>query len=328
MLQQVFGLLEAFGQLFADGLLDDARPGEADQRPGLGQMHIAQHGVGGRHPAGGRMGQHHDIGQPGLLQILHGDGRARHLHERQDGLLHARPAGGDEEDEGRLALYGLAHGGDDGLAHGHAHGAAHELEVLHTDDHVQPVQLARPGQDGVVAPGLGARRLQPVGVFLVVAEFQRIAGYLGKFESLVFAAVEHVLQPLYGRHAHVIARFGHHPQIGFQILVEHHLARLRAGDPHVLRHLALLRAAQPAADFRPDEIVDPVHGVLPAPAIRLKSKAASPRPAPAPAPAPPPRSLAWAGPFRPACPPAPKSAPSRRPRHRPLRPGPLPARAS
>jgi hypothetical protein len=31
---QVFGLLETVRQFFADGLLDDARAGEADQAPG------------------------------------------------------------------------------------------------------------------------------------------------------------------------------------------------------------------------------------------------------------------------------------------------------
>ena len=45
--QQVLGLLEALGQLLADGLLDDARAGEADERAGLGDVHVAQHGIGG-----------------------------------------------------------------------------------------------------------------------------------------------------------------------------------------------------------------------------------------------------------------------------------------
>ena len=37
VLQQIFRALEALGQLLADGLLDDARAGEADDRAGLGQ---------------------------------------------------------------------------------------------------------------------------------------------------------------------------------------------------------------------------------------------------------------------------------------------------
>ncbi len=88
--EQVLGALEAFGQLLADGLLDDARAGEADERPGLGDVHVAQHGIGGSDAAGGGVGQHDDVGQARLAQLLHGDGGARHLHQRQDALLHAR----------------------------------------------------------------------------------------------------------------------------------------------------------------------------------------------------------------------------------------------
>ena len=60
---QVLGALEAVGQLLADGLLDHPRPGKADQRAGLGEMHVAEHGVGRRDAAGRRIGEHDDIGQ-------------------------------------------------------------------------------------------------------------------------------------------------------------------------------------------------------------------------------------------------------------------------
>ena len=63
VLLQIFGALEAVGQLLADGLLDDARPGEADERAGLGEMDVAEHGVGRRDAAGRRIGEHDDIGQ-------------------------------------------------------------------------------------------------------------------------------------------------------------------------------------------------------------------------------------------------------------------------
>jgi hypothetical protein len=77
-------------------------PGEADQRAGLGDLDVAQHGVGGGDAAGGRVGQHRDEGQPRLAHHLRGDGGARHLHQRQDALLHPRAAGGGEQDERRV----------------------------------------------------------------------------------------------------------------------------------------------------------------------------------------------------------------------------------
>ncbi len=54
--------LEAVRQFLADGLLDDARAGKADQRAGLGNMHVAQHRIGRGDAAGGRIGQHDDVG--------------------------------------------------------------------------------------------------------------------------------------------------------------------------------------------------------------------------------------------------------------------------
>ena len=60
--------------------------------------------------------------------------------------------------------------------------------------------------------------------------------------------------------------------VGFEIAIEHHLAGFRALDPHVLRHFAL--DAEEAADFRPDEILDPVQAarLLPRPACATASR--------------------------------------------------------
>ena len=104
MLHQIFGALEAFGQLFADGLLDDARPGKADQRAGLGDVDVAEHGIGGGDAAGGRVGQHDDVGQAGFLQPVDRHRGARQLHQRQDAFLHARAAGGGEQHQRPLLV--------------------------------------------------------------------------------------------------------------------------------------------------------------------------------------------------------------------------------
>ena len=131
---QIFGALETLGQFLADGLLDHARAGKADQRAGLGDLHVAEHGVGGGDAAGGRIGQHHDVGLSRLAQHLHADRRARHLHQRQDAFLHPRAAGGREHDEGRLLLDRKLEPAHHRLARGHAERAAHEIEILHGDD--------------------------------------------------------------------------------------------------------------------------------------------------------------------------------------------------
>ena len=102
VIPQVFGALESVRQFLADGLLDHAGAGKADQRAGFGDLHVAQHGVGRGDAAGGRIGQHHDIGQFRLAQHLHAHRGARHLHQRQNAFLHAGAAGGREHDERRF----------------------------------------------------------------------------------------------------------------------------------------------------------------------------------------------------------------------------------
>ena len=63
MLEQKLAALKPFGQLLANGLLDDARTGEADQRAGFGNIQIAQHGEAGGNAAGGGIGEHADVRQ-------------------------------------------------------------------------------------------------------------------------------------------------------------------------------------------------------------------------------------------------------------------------
>ena len=156
---QIFGLLEALRQLLADGLLDDARTGEADQRAGLGDVDVAEHRVGRGDAAGRRIGQHDDIGLARLAQPLHRDGGARHLHQRQDAFLHARAAGSREQHERAALLHRGVEPLDDRLARRHAERAAHEIEILHADDRGETVELAVAELDRVVEPGLGCAHL-------------------------------------------------------------------------------------------------------------------------------------------------------------------------
>src|SRR6267154_3126520 len=45
VLQKKFGPLETFGKLLPYGLFDTSRPGESNQRAGLGNIEVAQHGI-------------------------------------------------------------------------------------------------------------------------------------------------------------------------------------------------------------------------------------------------------------------------------------------
>ena len=237
LFQKIFRALEAFRQFLADRLLDHARSGKADERVGLGDMDIAQHGVGGCDTACGRVGQNDDIGQGRIAQHFHGDRGARHLHQRQAAFLHARATGSGENDQRCLALHRLFGGLDEALAGGHAERAAHEGEILNQDDAFHPADMADGNRHRVIAAGLLAGGLDARGVGLVVLELQRVLGNLRCVQVLVLT-VEGELETPGRSNAHVMPG-GRHEQAGFQVLVKDHFARLGALDPKIVGRVPL-----------------------------------------------------------------------------------------
>ena len=192
VLQQIFGALEAFGQLLADRVLDHALAREADQRARLRDVHVAQHRVAGGDAACRRIGEHDDVGETRLLQFGDRDGGPRHLHEREDSLLHARAARCGEDDVGRAGGDRGAHAGDEGRADSEPHRAAHEGEVLHADDRAMPDDRAASVQQRVGLVGFGARGFQAIGVFLRVAELERILAHRRHRQKLERTFVEYL----------------------------------------------------------------------------------------------------------------------------------------
>ena len=146
---------------------------------------------------------------------------------------------------------------DHRFARRHAERAAHEIEILHADHDRQPVELAEAELDGVVGAGLGARVLEAVGVAALVAELERIERHLRDRDIEPGLVVEHRLEARRRAHAHVVVGAGDDELVGLDVLVEHELAGLRALDPEIFRRLA---AREEVADFRPDDVGDPVHG--------------------------------------------------------------------
>src|SRR3546814_8999122 len=61
VIEQIFGALEAFGELLADRILDHALAREADQRLGLADLDIAEHLIAGGDTAGRRIGEQHHV---------------------------------------------------------------------------------------------------------------------------------------------------------------------------------------------------------------------------------------------------------------------------
>ncbi len=144
---------------------------------------------------------------------------------------------------------------DHRLARRHAERAAHEIEILHADDHQQAFEPADAELHRVVQAGLGARILQAVGIAALVAELERIDRHFRHADVDPGLAVEHRLQARRRADAHVIVGARNDELVGLDVLVEDELAGLRTFDPEIFRRLA----AQEAANFRPDDVGDPVH---------------------------------------------------------------------
>src|SRR6516164_4905804 len=79
LFQKKLGTLKTFGQLLADGLLDDARAGKTDQRAGLADIEVAQHGKACSHSAGRGIGEHANVRHALVIELGKCGGYLRHL---------------------------------------------------------------------------------------------------------------------------------------------------------------------------------------------------------------------------------------------------------
>ena len=105
-----FAALEPGGQLFTDGLLNNAGAGKADECPRFGQHDIAQACKAGGHAACGGVCQHADV-QPALCRkALDGGAGLGHLHQAENALLHPRAAAGRKDDQRQALGGGVLHG--------------------------------------------------------------------------------------------------------------------------------------------------------------------------------------------------------------------------
>ena len=123
-------------------MLDNARAGKTDQGAWLRDVHVAQHSIGCGDAAGRRVGEDDDVGFARLANALHRNRRTRQLHQRQDAFLHPRAARRGEHHEWAAFLDCGVEPLDHRLARSHAQRAAHEIEILDTDDCGEAVELA------------------------------------------------------------------------------------------------------------------------------------------------------------------------------------------
>src|SRR5262249_58931086 len=118
----------------------------------------------------------------------------------------------------------------------------------------------------------GARRLDPVAVALLRVGLHGRGSDVGARAVVPGLVVEDRLQPRHRTHAHVIVGAGDHHLVRLDVLVEHELPGIRALDPQILRRLA----AEHVADFRPNDVGEPIHVSLRMVAARYMAAWAKP----------------------------------------------------
>jgi len=88
VLEKKFRRLKAFGKFFGRMVLfDDARPGKTDERAGLGDVDIAQHGIARSDAAGRGIGEDGNKRQADLIEPRERGGYFRELHQADGALL-------------------------------------------------------------------------------------------------------------------------------------------------------------------------------------------------------------------------------------------------
>ena len=233
MLEQEFGALEAFGELLADGLLDDARSREANERAGFGDVEVAEHGEAGGDAAGGRVGEHADVGQAEIVHLREAGGDLGQLHQADDALHHARAAGSGEDDKRAARLQAAVDGAGDGFADDRAHAATDEAVFHGADDDRMRADVADGVDDGVAESGLALSGDEAFAIGLAIDEVERVGG----FEVAIDEGVTRLQQQrdaLARTHLEVFATFGADVEVGVDVGFEEDLSAAVTLAPEAL----------------------------------------------------------------------------------------------
>src|SRR5688500_816825 len=229
--------LEPLRQLLADGLVGHARPGEADERVGLGEDEVPERRVRREDPAGGRIGEDAHERHAGVGETSESADDLGHLHEREGPLLHARPAGrGDDDERAPFSESALRDPGDL-LADDAAHRAADEREVHRSDRRRDVADAREPGDDRIPLARLRPRGSDARRVRAGVGEREGVAG--GHLDVVLVerALVDEELDALARADPEVVAALGADAQVLDELLVDQHVAAARTLRPKVRREV-------------------------------------------------------------------------------------------
>ena len=186
-------------------------PGKSNERLGLCDVEVGEHGEARRNAPGRRIGQNRDVGERRPVKSRQRRADLGHLHQRQGALHHPCSArAGDDHQRDGTAQRPLDRARD--LLPDHdSHAAANEAVLHGDDDDLEPVKATVGGNGRVAKSGRGRPRLQSVLVGFGVCEPQRVGRHQTGVILRPLAIVEHRAQPLGRAHTEVMGTVAAHP---------------------------------------------------------------------------------------------------------------------
>jgi len=240
VLEEEFGGLEAFGQFFLRGFLDDAGAGEADTGAGFGEDDIAEGGEAGHDASHGGVGEDGEVGEVGLGVAGEGGAGFGHLHEAVNAFIHAGTAGGGDDDGGDFFVGGAFDGAGDFFADDGAHAGTKEAKVHHGEADGEGIEGAGAGDDGVGEAGAFAVLGEFVAVRGLAGEVEGVGGAEVGVEFLPGALVDEEIDAAVAIEGEMVTADGDDVPVGFEVFFVDDFAAEGAFFPQALGDVLLL----------------------------------------------------------------------------------------
>ena len=173
----------------------------------------------------------------------------RHLHQREDSLLHASASGSGNDYSGAFFICGAFKHTGNFLADHRSHACAHKPEIHYAEHIFASVQSSLAANHGLVHTGLLFAGAQTLGIRLGVDKFQRVGRVHSGVHFLKRIRIGNQFNSFIGGHCQMVAAMRANVQILFELISIQGAAALFAFDPCPGRHL---HAPAVRLDIKPD----------------------------------------------------------------------------
>src|SRR6266446_3952301 len=186
------------------GFLDHARSGETDHASWLRNDNIAQRRKAGHHTGSSRVCKNRNVRQPFLAMLRECAACFRHLHQAQHSFVHARAAGGSNDDHGTALRGTVFNRSRDFLTNHRSHRRSEKTEIHNRDRHLVAVKNSVACDDSVEKPRALMVFFEPIRIASHSLKAQDVDRFQVGICFYKSVRVEQILNPLLGRLRKVI----------------------------------------------------------------------------------------------------------------------------